>query len=129
MAESDVIVENGEVAPFDIETQETGIVPVNNGEIQEVTAGQAAVVLGTTMLVGYGIGKLGEFVFDKWVGPACGKLADKWKERKERKNAKKLKDQVEVTVIKPDESESSEEEQKDKYEKASEKIRANGYKK
>lgn len=128
MAESDVIVENGEVAPFDVETQETGIVPVNNEEIQEVTAAQAAVVLGTTMLVGYGIGKLGELVFDKWVGPACGKLADKWKERKAKKDAKKLKDQVEVSVITPDDKSDSEKEE-DKYEKVSNKIRENNYKK
>ena len=124
--ESDVIVENGTVVPFDVQTQETGIVPANQGELQEVTAGQAALVLGGTMLVGYGVGKLGELVFDKWIGPACGKLANKWQERKARKEAKKNKDTVEVTVIKPEEG--SKEEPKDKYEKASEKIRANGYK-
>lgn len=109
---------------------ETGeIVPAENGEIHEVTPGQAALVLGSTMLVGYGLGKLGEFVLDKWLTPGWNRVNEKLQARKRKKELEKMKDQVETTVVKPDESGSSEEEQKDKYEKATERIRANNYKK
>ena len=92
MAESDVIVENGEVVPFDVETQETGIVPVNNGEIQEVTAAQAVAVLGGTMLVGYGIGKLVELGVGKLANSKLGqKLEGWWNKNKDEAKAKSKK--------------------------------------
>ena len=119
----DVNVVGTDMVPV-VETGE--IIPANQGEVQEVTAGQAALVLGTTMLVGYGLGKLGELVVDKWITPGWHKLDEKLQARKRKKELEKNKDQVETTVIKPEEG--SKEEPKDKYEKASEKIRANGYK-
>lgn len=125
----ETIVENNVVGTDMVPVVETGeIVPVNQGEVQEVTAGQAAFVLGTTMLVGYGLGKLGEFVVDKWITPGWHKLDDKLQARKRKKELEKKKDQVETSVITPEESEGPKEEPKDKYQKATEKIRANGYK-
>ena len=115
------VVEGTDLVPV-VETGE--IVPVNNnGEVQEVTAGQAALVLGTTMLVGYGLGKLGEVVVDRWITPGWNKVNEKLQARKRKKELEKKKDQVETSVIKPDEPEKE-----DKYERVSKKIRENDYK-
>ena len=128
----ETIVENNVVDGTEMVPVETGeIVPVNNGEIQEVTAGQAALVLGTTMLVGYGLGKLGEFVVDKWITPGWHKLDDKLQARKRKKELEKKKDQVETSVITPEEDvpEKGNQKKKKDFDDVSKELRENGYKK
>ena len=123
----ETIVENNNVVGTDmVPVVETGeIVPVNQGEVQEVTASQVALVLGTTMLVGYGLGKLGEFVVDKWITPGWHKLDDKLQARKRKKELEKMKDHVETTMI---EGKENQKKKKD-FDDVSKELRENNYKK
>ena len=124
---SNVSVE-GAVAPFDVEPENGNmeIVPVDEYEqeyVEEVTPGQAALVLGSTAVVGYGVIRLVEAGLKKWVFPRVVDLGKKLEEKgfgkkksedeieeTEKKNKKKINPKEVVTTVKIPEEEIEEEE-------------------
>ncbi len=89
MSNNNNVVE-GTTVPFVEPADNSGveIVPVNQGEIEEITPGQMALGLGVTALVGYGIGKLGELFYNKIILPGYVKAVDKIEENKKKRNKK-----------------------------------------
>lgn len=66
------------------------LMPVNNPEFNGQPSGlEMAASVAVTMAVGYGIGKLGEVLFEKVIGPAAKKVGDKFDEKMAKKKAKK----------------------------------------
>lgn len=124
---SNVSVE-GAVAPFDVEPENGNmeIVPVDEYEqeyVEEVTPGQAALVLVPTAVVGYGVFRLVEAGLKKWVFPRVVDLGKKLEakgfgqkksedkaEETEKKNKKKINPKEVVTTVKIPEEEIEEEE-------------------
>ena len=66
------------------------LMPVNNPEFNGQPSGlEMAASVAVTMAVGYGIGKLGEILFEKVIGPAAKKVGNKFDEKMAKKKAKK----------------------------------------
>ena len=154
MSKTNNVVEGTEMVPFDVENGNMEIVPVNDysqdeGELTEVTPGQAALVMVGTGLVGYGLGKLGELAWKKVVRPGVQKFVDKWNEKHSKDEEDELEDvksekpkknkedllKVETEIHDPSEDDEENEEDIDdeyredlenenKYEKATKKIMA-----
>ena len=101
-------VTEGTTVPF-VETADNGrmeIVPVNQGDLEEITPGQMALGLGVTALVGYGIGKLGELLYNKVILPGYVKAVDKIEENRKKKNKKlRRKAKRNETIIEAEEAE------------------------
>ena len=122
---AETIEMNGTQVQFVDPGENLDIIPVeNDGDLEEITPAQMAVGLGLTMAVGYGIGKLGELAWRKAIGPLCSKLGRKFEEQQAKRRAAKKEDAVEPVKGNGDSGEEP-----DKYEKASEEIRKNNYKK
>lgn len=68
----------------------TEIVSINpNGEVEELTTGQALLGVAIIGAAGYGIGKLGELLYKKVIGPAAVKIGNKFTEKIEEEQQKK----------------------------------------
>lgn len=91
------VMDNGTMSQMSIEPAMGGeLMPVNQANVDgqpstmEMVASAAIV-----MAVGYGVGKLGEFVFDKFIGPAAKKVGKKFNEKmaKKKSSRKSKKDE------------------------------------
>ena len=81
----------GTQSQFEINSTNGGeLVPVNQDMyIEGQPSGlEMAASIAVTMAVGYGIGKLGEFLFDRVIGPAAKKVGNKFDEKMAKKNKK-----------------------------------------
>lgn len=91
---------------FDNGTQSLSMEPAMGGELMPVNNGpefngqpsglEMAASVAVTMAVGYGIGKLGEILFEKVIGPAAKKVGDKFDEKMAKKKAKKSKKEEDI---------------------------------
>lgn len=73
------------------------LMPVNNPEFNGQPSGlEMAASVAVTMAVGYGIGKLGEVLFEKVIGPAAKKVGKKFDEKMAKKKAKKSKKEEDI---------------------------------
>lgn len=73
------------------------LMPVNNPEFNGQPSGlEMAASVAVTMAVGYGIGKLGEVLFEKVIGPAAKKVGNKFDEKMAKKKAKKSKKEEDI---------------------------------
>ena len=141
MSKNNVEVElEGAIAPFDNPSNGMEIIPVDNeqDDYEEVTPGQAALVLVPTMVVGYGVFRGVEYVTKKWVIPwviNLGKKLEKKKEEEENKKRKKDRrnidpNDVTVEIVNPEEEPEDDDEyeadleNEDRYEKATKEILA-----
>ena len=64
------------------------LMPVNQANENGCTPLEMAASIGITMAVGYGLGKLGELLFDKVIGPTSKKVAEKFDKKMAKKNKK-----------------------------------------
>ena len=121
--ENNNIVENGSMTQMNnVEPTFGGeLLPVNqvNNDIKQPSNLEMAASIGLVMAVGYGVGKLGELLFDKVIGPNCKKIGEKFDDKMAKKKARKSKDKLETDVIEgefsqidnEDETDESQEEQ------------------
>lgn len=72
---NDSVYSGGELMPMN---------SANDINMQPSNLEMAASIV-TTMVIGYGIGKLGELAFDKLIGPAAKKLSKKWEDKMAKK--------------------------------------------
>ena len=124
MAENNVNVVEGTQVPFEPDYGNMEIVPVDNdGELEEITPVQMA--LGTAIVGAVSIGcwELGKWAHKNFIVPLAEKIVAKAK----AKSGKDKEDVIEGEFTNADDEKKGPE--KDKYEKASEEIRKNGYKK
>lgn len=90
--------ENGTMSQMSIEPTYGGeLMPVNNqaDNDEQPSALEMAATIGLVMAVGYGVGKLGEFVFDKFIGPAAKKVGEKFDKKMAKKKNKPSKNENE----------------------------------
>lgn len=85
------------------------LMPVNNPEFNGQPSGlEMAASVAVTMAVGYGIGKLGEILFEKVIGPAAKKVGNKFDEKMAKKKAKKKSKKDVCQPVNPTEEEFEE---------------------
>ena len=97
MENDNVVVNEG------TQSQQFDINPANGGELMPVNQDmyvdgqpsglEMAASIAVTMAVGYGIGKLGELLFDKVIGPAAKKVGKKFDEKMAKKNKNRHNDE------------------------------------
>lgn len=90
MNENEINVVDGACAPEFANSENTEIVPVNNGyEDDEITAGQAAVGLAMGFGLSVALWEGGKWLWRKAIRPTAIKLGEKAKASLEKENAEK----------------------------------------